>query len=91
MVYPTLLAAAAELAPPQHRPRSLAIYRFWRDTHDRLFAHFGTAFWLLAVSWTLLALVPAGHESRPFIYVVRLVAFVLIISGIVDKNRARGH
>lgn len=32
MVYPTLLAAAADLASPQHRPRSLAIYRFWRDS-----------------------------------------------------------
>lgn len=31
MVYPTLLAAAADLAPPVKRPRSLAIYRFWRD------------------------------------------------------------
>lgn len=31
MVYPTLLAAAADLAPPHQRPRSLAIYRFWRD------------------------------------------------------------
>ncbi len=32
MVYPTLLAAAADLAAPQHRPRSLAVYRFWRDS-----------------------------------------------------------
>jgi MFS family permease len=31
MVYPTLLAAAADLAPPRQRPRSLAVYRFWRD------------------------------------------------------------
>jgi MFS family permease len=32
MVYPTLLAAAADLAAPRHRPRSLAVYRFWRDS-----------------------------------------------------------
>jgi MFS family permease len=32
MVYPTLLAAAADLAPPRQRPRSLAVYRFWRDS-----------------------------------------------------------
>jgi MFS family permease len=32
MVYPTLLAAAADLASPRQRPRSLAVYRFWRDS-----------------------------------------------------------
>jgi MFS family permease len=32
MVYPTLLATAADLAPPSQRPRSLAVYRFWRDS-----------------------------------------------------------
>jgi hypothetical protein len=66
----------------------LSFYRFWRDTTDRLFALFGTAFVLFAASWTMLALIPAGHESRPYIYLVRLVAFLLIIAAIVDKNRA---
>lgn len=66
----------------------LLFFRFWRETADRLFAYFGAAFALLAVSWTLLALVPAGHESRPYIYVVRLVSFLLIIAAIVEKNRA---
>jgi hypothetical protein len=66
----------------------LSFYRFWRDTTDRLFGFFGTAFVLFAVSWTMLALIPAGHESRPYIYLVRLVAFLLIIAAIVDKNRA---
>ncbi len=31
MVYPTLLAAAADLAAPSERPRALGTYRFWRD------------------------------------------------------------
>jgi hypothetical protein len=67
----------------------LSFYRFWRNTADRLFALFGAAFVLFAISWTLLALTPAGHESRPYIYLVRLVAFLLIIAGIVEKNRAQ--
>lgn len=66
----------------------LLFYRFWRDTSDRLFAFFGTAFLLLAFSWVLLVIVPAGHEGRPYIYLVRLIAFLLIIAAIIEKNRA---
>ena len=65
----------------------LLFLRFWCDTADRLFAYFGTAFLLLAVSWVLLVLVPAGHESRPYIYVVRLGSFLLIIAAIVENNQ----
>ena len=66
----------------------LFFFRFWRETHDRLFAFFGTAFWLLALSWTLLGLFSPAEEMRPYIYAIRLVAFLLIIVGIIDKNRA---
>ncbi len=31
MVYPTLLAAAADLSTARERPRALGAYRFWRD------------------------------------------------------------
>ncbi|NOT55188.1 MAG: MFS transporter [Deltaproteobacteria bacterium] len=31
MVYPTLLAAIADVAPPAWRATSLGVYRFWRD------------------------------------------------------------
>jgi hypothetical protein len=65
----------------------LFFLRFWRQSHDRLFAFFGTAFWLLAASWTLLATVNPTEETRPYIYAIRLVAFLLIIAGIVEKNR----
>ena len=65
----------------------LFFVRFWRQSHDRLFAFFAAAFWLLALSWTLLAIVDPTEETRPYIYALRLLAFLLIISGIVDKNR----
>lgn len=63
--------------------------RFWRKTHDRLFLIFALAFWLLGMNWLLLAFVRAD-ETRTWLYVLRLVAFCLIIYGIVDKNRQRG-
>ena len=63
--------------------------RFWRETRDRLFGFFAVGFWLLGSSWALLALANTTDESRPYIYSLRLVAFLLIITAIVDKNRVR--
>ena len=63
--------------------------RFWRRTRDRLFAIFAIAFLLLALNWLLLAVIPRADEQRDaLLYTVRLLAFVAIIVGIVDKNRA---
>jgi Ca2+/Na+ antiporter len=65
----------------------LFFLRFWRKTRDRLFAVFALAFWLLALNWCLLAI---SHqvEVQNSLYVIRLCAFVLILAGIADKNRA---
>ena len=70
----------------------LLFLRFWRDSRDPLFAFFGGAFWLISLSWTLLALTNPTDEARPYIYALRLVAFILIIAAMVVKNReSRGH
>jgi hypothetical protein len=66
----------------------LFFLRFWRKTRDRLFLIFALAFWLLGTNWLFLAFVEAD-ETRTWLYVLRLVAFCLIIYGIVDKNRQR--
>jgi hypothetical protein len=60
--------------------------RFWRKTRDRLFAIFAIAFWLLGLNWFLLAFISLD-EAQSAIYVVRLLAFILILIGILDKNR----
>ena len=66
----------------------LFFLRFWRKTRDRLFAIFAVAFWAMGVNWLLLAFV-APDEVRTFLYLIRLFAFVLILVGIIDKNRGR--
>lgn len=63
-------------------------FRFWKDTRDRLFFLFGLAFWVLAFHWYELA-VDATEETRPYFYAIRLLAFLLIIAAIIDKNRSR--
>ena len=71
---------------------ALFFLRFWRATRDRLFGFFCAAFFLIALSWGLLALFSPQEETRPYIYVLRLVAFSLIMVGIVTKNaKSRGR
>jgi hypothetical protein len=67
----------------------LFFLRFWRASRDRLFLLFAMAFWLLALSWALLGLISPTEETRPYIYAIRLVAFLLLIAAILDKNRTR--
>lgn len=67
----------------------LFFLNFWRKTHDRFFAIFAIAFWTLGLNWLALAFNPEQNEVLTILYVVRLLAFVFILLGIVDKNRAR--
>lgn len=66
---------------------SLFFFQFWRRTRDRLFIVFAAAFVLLMLERIILVTITASHEFAPFVYVVRLFAFLLIIAAIVDKNR----
>lgn len=66
---------------------ALFFLRFWRDTGDRLFLIFAAAFLLLAVTRLGLAMSQVQQEGHTHWYWVRLVAFVLILLAIVDKNR----
>ena len=66
---------------------ALAFLRFWRQSRDRLFGFFAGAFVLYGINHVLLTFNPRDSEIRPYLYLVRLAAFVLIIIGILDKNR----
>ena len=65
--------------------------RYWRQTRDTLFALFALAFLLLGVSWAMLSVINPVGDASPFIYGLRLVAFLLIIAAVIDKNRERGR
>ena len=66
----------------------LFFLRFWRDTRDRFFAFFALAFWAFAFNSVGLAVTRSLDEARTYFYLVRLVAFLLIIWAVVDKNRS---
>jgi uncharacterized membrane protein YcjF (UPF0283 family) len=62
---------------------ALIFLRFWKLTQDRLFLFFSSAFVALSLNWALAM----WRENHEYLYFLRLAAFVLIIIGIVDKNR----
>jgi hypothetical protein len=61
--------------------------RFWQQSRDRLFFFFALAFGVLAVSYGLLGTVAFATELRVYVFVVRLLAFCLILYAIFEKNR----
>jgi zinc transporter ZupT len=67
---------------------ALFFLKFARQTKDRLFGFFAAAFAVLAVDWFLLAALEVRQESRHLLFLLRLLAFLLIITGIIDKNRS---
>ena len=66
---------------------ALFFMRFWRDTRDRLFGAFSAAFWLLGLQRLGLAIAVVHAQETTWLYLVRLVAFVVILGAIVDKTR----
>jgi hypothetical protein len=62
--------------------------RYWRRTRERLFVIFAVALLILAIQRLLLAVNLAIIEDQTWYYGLRLLAFVLILFAIVDKNRA---
>lgn len=65
---------------------ALFFLRFWRNTRDGLFLTFAIAFFLLGLVQVLLALSGLPVEERSWIYLIRLAAFALILTGIIRKN-----
>jgi Family of unknown function (DUF5985) len=66
---------------------ALFFLRFWRRTRDGLFLSFGLAFLLLGIGQSVLALGNIPTEERGSLYLIRLLAFLLILAGIWRTNR----
>lgn len=65
---------------------ALFFLKYWTRTRDRLFLFFSVAFWILCLNWIGLAILNPDHESRHWIFIARVVAFIFIILGILAKN-----
>ncbi len=65
---------------------ALFFFRFWRESRDRLFLIFGIAFATLGLQQLLYGLTSEASESPALLYLIRLIAFILILLAILDKN-----
>lgn len=63
-------------------------FKFWRQTHDRLFLGFGAAFLIEGCNRLAFLFLESPNEGDPLIYVVRLFSYLLLLAAIVHKNRA---
>jgi hypothetical protein len=68
---------------------ALFFLKFWAATRDRLFLFFSLSFALEGVNRLALYFFVGPNEDAPAYYIVRLVAYGLILAAIVDKNRRR--
>ena len=65
---------------------ALFFLKFYRRSQDALFAWFSVAFFVLAAQRVLLFAVGNDLETDVYVYGVRLVAFLMILFAIVQKN-----
>ena len=68
---------------------ALLFMRYWRRTRERLFLIFAASFSLLALNYLSLAVTRIPVEERSPLFLVRLLAFSLIIVAMLQSNRAR--
>ena len=60
--------------------------KFWKHTRDSLFLAFGLAFIIEGLNRIAVLTVAHPNEGGPWIYLVRLLAFLLILAAILRKN-----
>jgi hypothetical protein len=66
----------------------VSFLRFWRVSRDRFFILFSSAFFLLGLERLIIAAATAnGDELGTWLYLLRIMAFLMILSAVLDKNR----
>jgi hypothetical protein len=65
----------------------LFFLRFWKSTRDRFFLFFAVSFFLEGFNRFFLGIMGWLREEAPAYYLVRLVAYGLILLAILDKNQ----
>lgn len=66
---------------------ALFFMRYWRSSRDRLFVFFAAAFALMGLQWTVSSLLGVEETHHADLLILRILAFISIIVGILDKNR----
>jgi uncharacterized membrane protein HdeD (DUF308 family) len=67
----------------------LFFLRFWKSSGDRFFLYFALSFLIEGVNRFVLYATVGPNEEDGLYYMIRVVAYGLIIFAIVQKNRER--
>ena len=70
-------------------------FKFYRRLNDRFFLYFALACWLLSLERIILFNMPdpfpsvstPQNEGQSWVYLVRMVAFLIIVVAVIEKNR----
>ena len=65
---------------------ALFFLRFWRATLDPFFLAFALSFTIEGAARATDLFLPAPHEGSPWIYLLRLLSYIIILFAIVRKN-----
>lgn len=64
----------------------LFFLRFWRASNDRFFLFFAASFLLEGCNRVVLGLRGGESEDAAIHYLIRLIAYCLILVAVIDKN-----
>jgi hypothetical protein len=65
----------------------LFFLRFWKNTGDRFFLFFSMSFWIDGINRALVVMLVSWDQSSTQYYLFRILAYMLIVAGILYKNR----
>jgi uncharacterized membrane protein HdeD (DUF308 family) len=65
--------------------------KFWRKAQDSLFFAFGLAFLIEGINRCAILFLAKPNEGNPYIYGIRLLAFLLILGAILRKNYGKAR
>ncbi len=65
----------------------LFFLRFWRNSRDRFFLYFASSFFIESLNRIFLGAGAFRSEETPLYYLIRVLAYGLILLAIWEKNR----
>lgn len=68
---------------------AIAFLRYYRDYDDKLFGYFAASFAAMALSQAVIFVFGDQGEHSPIAYYMRLLAFLLLVVGIIAKNTSK--
>jgi hypothetical protein len=70
---------------------SLHYLKAWKQSKDELFRLFSIAFFLFMIERIVFQVAHVSNEKLPLIYCIRLLGFLAIVIGILQKNLKKSY